>query len=149
MEQLLDAFAAMALMMPYFPPHVAPWLTWMQIVLIVLPFVFFRYRAARMMILAQILNFAIATAVFMAEGNQVTKLFGLGHIAWVYPMILFYRDIRSELWKPYRTYAAIAATTIAISLVLDARDTAQWIAGDRETVLIGLPDGHPLAGSRE
>ncbi len=145
MEQILTALSLMAQMMPYVPPHVAPWLTWMQIVLILLPFLFIYYRAARMMILAQIVNFIIATVVFMAEGNQVTRLFGLGHIAWAYPMILFYRDIRSEFWKPYRVYAAIAAVTIAISLVMDVRDTALWIGGDRETTLVGLPTDHPLA----
>jgi len=143
MEQILTALSLMAQMGDYIPPHVAPWLTWMQIVLIALPFVFIYYRAARMMILAQIVNFVIATIVFMAEGNQVTRLFGLGHIAWVYPMILFYRDIRSDYRKPYRVYAAIAAATIAISLVMDVRDTALWIGGDRGTTLVGLPEGYP------
>ncbi|MGD1933734.1 MAG: hypothetical protein ACFB0Z_04355 [Candidatus Phaeomarinobacter sp.] len=143
MEQILTALSLMAQMGDYIPPHVAPWLTWMQVVLILLPFLFVYYRAARMMILAQIVNFVIATIVFMAEGNQVTRLFGLGHIAWVYPMILFYRDIRSDHWKPYRVYAAIAAATIAISLVMDVRDTALWIGGDRGTTLVGLPEGYP------
>ena len=146
MTQLLDALAALSQMMPYVPPHVAPWLTFMQVTLIVLPFAFFKYRAARMMILAQIVNFAIGITVFMAEGNQVTKLFGLGHVAWIYPMWLFARDVRTDLWTPYRVYAGIAALTIAISLVLDVRDTALWVAGDRGTTLVGLPEGHPLAG---
>lgn len=143
MEQILTALTLMAEMGNYVPEHVAPWLTWMQIVLIALPFVFIYYRAARMMILAQLVNFLIATIVFMAEGNQVTRLFGLGHIAWVYPMILYYKDIRSELWKPYRVYAAIAAATIAVSLVMDVRDIALWISGDRATTLVGLPEGYP------
>jgi len=143
MEEILTALSLMAKMGDYIPPHVAPWLTWMQVVLIALPLLFIYYRAARMMILAQVINFAIATIVFMAEGNQVTRLFGLGHIAWVYPMILFYRDIHSELWTPYRVYAALAAATIAISLVMDVRDTALWIGGDRGTILVGLPEGYP------
>lgn len=143
MEQISHSLSLMAQMGQYIPDHVAPWVTWMQIVLIGLPFLFIYYRAARMMILAQIINFVIATIVFMAEGNQVTRLFGLGHIAWVYPMWLYTRDIRSEHWKPYRAYAAIAAVTIAISLVMDARDTALWLSGDRATTLVGLPEGHP------
>lgn len=143
MEQILTALSLMAEMGNYIPEHVAPWLTWMQIVLIALPFVFIYYRAARMMVLAQLVNFVIATIVFMAEGNQVTRLFGLGHIAWVYPMVLYYKDIRSELWKPYRIYAAIAAATIAISLVMDVRDVALWVGGDRGTTLVGLPEGYP------
>ena len=143
MEQILIALTLMAEMGDHIPEHVAPWLTWMQIVLIAIPFIFIYYRAARMMILAQFVNFLIATIVFMAEGNQVTRLFGLGHIAWVYPMILYYRDIRSDYWKPYRVYAAIAAATIAISLVLDVRDVALWLGGDRGTTLVGLPEGNP------
>ncbi|GAA6157172.1 hypothetical protein NBRC116588_26450 [Pyruvatibacter sp. HU-CL02332] len=143
MEQILTALTLMAEMGDYIPEHVAPWLTWMQIVLIALPFVFIYYRAARMMILAQLVNFLIATVVFMAEGNQVTRLFGLGHVAWVYPMILYYKDIHSEYWKPYRVYAAIAAATIAISLVMDVRDVALWVGGDRESTLVGLPEGYP------
>jgi len=116
----------------------------MQIVLIALPLVFLWYHAARMLVLAQFINIGVAFAVFVAEGDQVTRLFGLGHAAWAVPMVLFARDLYTDKWLPYRIYASVAALTIAISLVFDIRDAALWMGGDRGSTLVGVPEGHPL-----
>ncbi len=52
-------------------------------------------------------------------------------------MWTFARDAGSDLWRPYRVYAGLAAATIAISLVLDLRDIAEWIGGARGSILTG------------
>lgn len=145
MEELAQSFSLMMEAGDYLPPHVAPWATWMQIALMALPLLFIWYHAARMLILAQLVNFAVAFAVFVAEGDQVTRLFGLGHAAWAVPMVLFARDLYTDKWAPYRIYAGVAALTIAISLAFDVRDVALWIGGDRGSTLVGLPVGHPLS----
>jgi len=117
------------------PQHLMPWIIWMQNILFLGPVVFIRYPAARWMILAQIINALIAYCVFVAEGNQVTRLFGLGHLVWVFPLWMFWRDIRSPYWIGYRTYAATASLTILISLTFDVVDIGRWIGGERLSIL--------------
>ncbi|MEO9469711.1 hypothetical protein [Parasphingorhabdus sp.] len=141
----------------YLPAHIGPWLLWMQTLLIAAPLLFIKFTGARLMVLAQLLNFAAAYAVFVWEGDQLTKLFGVGHVFWLIPLWYFLRDIRashltrfsgSGIWgKTYRGYAVLAAITISISLVFDVRDTAQWIMGDRDSILVDVPQDHPLAAS--
>lgn len=116
------------------PQHLISWLVWIRITLIIGPFVFIRYAAARWMILAQVINFVIAYCVFVAEGNNITRLFGLGHLVWVFPLWMFLRDIRSSHWLGYRVYAALASITILISLVFDVVDISRWIAGERLSI---------------
>ncbi len=132
----MSDFQAMVDAGAHLPEHIRPWLLWMQVILFVGPIVFIRYRAARWLILAQIVNVVVAYSVFVAEGNDITKLFGLGHFAWLIPLWFFVRDIPTDKWLAYRVYAGIAAMTIAISLVFDVRDTAQWILGDRGSLLV-------------
>ncbi len=124
----------------YLPEHIGPWLMWMQIVLFLLPILFLKYTAPRYLLLAQVLNTLAAYLVFVAEGHQVTKLFGIGHFFWLLPLWMFARDIRINKYSLiYRSFAAIAAITLVISLVFDIRDTAQWLAGDRASILVGVP----------
>ena len=86
--------------------------------------------------LAQVLNFSLAYLVFEWEQQKVTKLFGIGHIFWVWPAVLFYLDIQKRHGsKPYLAFAGIALVTISISLVFDTRDTVLWMMGDRESIL--------------
>ncbi len=120
----------------YLPEHIKPWISWMQIVLFIGPVLFIRYKAARWLLLAQVLNTLVAYGVFVAEKNQVTKLFGLGHFLWILPMVLLAKDIRSKQFIGYRIFAAIAVLTISISLVFDIRDVMQWLLGDRSSVLV-------------
>lgn len=134
----------------YLPAHIGPWLIWMQMLLIVAPLLFIKFTGARLMLLAQLLNFTVAYAVFVWEGDQVTKLFGVGHVFWLIPLWYFLRDIRAPhltgIWgTTYRGYALLAAITITISLLFDIRDTAQWIMGDRGSILVDVPQDSPLA----
>ena len=130
----------------YLPAHIGPWITWMQVVLFLLPFLFIKYLAPRYLILAQLLNTLTAYLVFVGEGHQVTKLFGIGHFFWILPLWLLARDARNaELSLLYRGYAGIAVLTMSISLVFDTKDTAQWMLGDRRSVLVGVPADSALA----
>ncbi len=119
------------------PAHVKPWTMWMQIVLFLGPILFLRYRSAQLLIGAQILNTAVAFAVFVWEGHEVTRLFGLGHFLWLVPAAFFVRDLRQgEASKLYLGFAAVALATISISLLFDTRDTVLWLLGDRGSVLV-------------
>jgi len=119
----------------FLPQRLMPWIIWMQIVLFLCPVVSCAYAAARWMILAQVINAVIAYCVFVSEGNNVTRLFGLGHLVWVFPGWMFWRDVRSTHWVGYRAYAAVASVTILISLGFDVVDIGRWIAGERLSVL--------------
>lgn len=131
----------------FVPSHVQPWMKWMQVLLFPAPFIFIGQTAARVLILAQVLNCIVGYIVFVKEGNKVSRLFGLGHIFWAAPMWFLAGDVFSDEWIVYRGFAAAASITIAISLVFDVRDWCLWLCGDRATVLTGIPEGHPLAPS--
>ena len=72
-----------------FPQWLQWWLRWMQIMLILLPIFFIRYREAQILLWAQVMNFAVGAGVVLWEGGQVTKLFGLGHVFGPSPLSLF------------------------------------------------------------
>ena len=124
----------------YLPEHLQPWLLWMQLSLFAAPLFFIKYVAPRYLILAQVINTLVAYAVFVGEGHQVTKLFGIGHFVWLWPLWLFVRDVRNRYGSTvYRTYAWIVILTISVSLVFDIRDTSLWIMGDRDSILVTMP----------
>ena len=136
----MDALNEMLAAGQYLPEHVVWWVTWMQVVLIFAPLLLVMYRTPRYLIAAQCLNFGIAYLVFVYEGNQVTRLYGLGHLFWIWPMIYFVKDIQSkDLNLVYRIYAVLAALTIAIRLMFDIRDYLLWVLGDRGSILVGVP----------
>jgi hypothetical protein len=136
----MDAVTAMNEQIAQFPIWLQHWLTWMQIVLIVLPFLFIKHREAQVLIAAQVLNFAVGGVVYAMEENQITKLFGLGHIFWAGAYGYFlYRiwtrkaDIQS---RPYfRAWLYTAIITLTISLPFDAYDLAKYAGGMRQPMV--------------
>jgi hypothetical protein len=115
-------------------------------VLFLLPFLFIKHVPARYLVLAQVLNTVVAYLVFVAEGNQVTRLFGIGHFFWIVPWWMLAKDVSARRHSVlYRSYAVIAVVTMTISLVFDVRDTAQWILGERESVLVNVPEESALS----
>lgn len=123
----------------YLPPHVQPWVSWMQVCLFLAPLAFLRHTGPRALLLSQPLNALIAYLVFVYEGQQVTHLFGLGHLAWIAPALLLARDFPRVRSRPYRAFIVLAVATIAVSLVFDVRGFALWARGDRSSVLVGVP----------
>lgn len=140
----MNSFALMMEAGAYLPEHIGPWLMWMQLMLFAAPVLFLKFKPARVLLLSQVLNTLVAYVVFVAEGHQVTKLFGLGHFFWVFPLWYLAKDIPTDKFKPYRVYAATTVLTISVSLVFDVRDTALWILGDRDSVLVNVPTDSPL-----
>lgn len=129
----------------YLPEHVKPWTLWMQGILFFVPIIFLRHLAPRLLIVTQVLNTLVAYLVFTWEGDQVTKLFGIGHFFWIWPAFYLLRDCQiKELSLYYRGFAITALLTISISLVLDVRETTHWLLGDRNSILVGVPIDHPL-----
>lgn len=141
----MESFQLMMEAGNYLPPHIGPWLTWMQVVLFLLPLLFIKFVPVRYLLLAQLLNTLVAYMVFVAEGHQVTRLFGVGHFFWLVPLWLLARDIRSRKFWLYRCYATIAVVTISISLIFDVRDTALWVMGERGSLLVDVPSDSALA----
>ena len=132
----MDLFTDMNAQIAQFPLWLQWWLTWMQTVLILLPFVFIKRREAQVLIVAQILNFAVGGWVYVVEGYQVTKLFGLGHVFWTVAYGYFLRrlwtgqaDIQARPF--YRAWLYTAMVTLTISLPVDAYDLAKYAGGMR------------------
>ncbi len=115
-----------------FPQHVIWWMNWMQLCLILAPLLLIKFRGAQVLFAAQIANFITAYFVFVADGHEVTRLFGLGHAFWIIGAWFLIKDFRNtDLNIGYRAYTVVACITIAISLVFDVRDVAQWVMGER------------------
>ncbi len=119
-----------------FPQWLQWWLRWMQVMLILLPLLFIRYREAQYILIAQVLNFAVGTAVVIWEGGQVTKLFGLGHVFWGVAFVLILMRWRAGVidftGRPlYRAWLTAAMITLSISLPFDAYDLFQYANGLR------------------
>ncbi len=142
----MESFQLMSEAGNYLPGHVKPWTYWLQGILLMAPLFFVRHHVApRLLLASQLLNGFVAYLVFVWEGGQVTKLFGIGHIFWVWPAYYLLRDCKSEnLSLPYRSFACAALLTITTSLILDLRDVTLWLAGDRGSVLENVPLDHPL-----
>ena len=121
----MDSLISMMEAGAYLPKHISPWLTWMQIVLFAMPILFIKHKPARILIIAQLLNTLVAYLVFVLEGDQVTKLFGLGHFFWILPLWYLARDVKSEKSKVYRYYAGVATITIIISLTVIANSKSR------------------------
>ena len=132
----MESFRRMLGVGKFIPAHVKPWMYWMQLMLFVGPVLFVGFAGARYLLAAQALNAITGYIVFVKEGEKVSRLFGLGHVFWLAPLWFFAQDVRSDEWAVYRGYAALAALTIAISLVFDVRDVYLWLRGDRASVLV-------------
>ncbi|AWZ02103.1 hypothetical protein RHODOSMS8_02587 [Rhodobiaceae bacterium] len=136
----MDMFNEMNAQIAQFPQWLQWWLTWMQTLLILLPFFFIKRREAQVLIAAQVLNFALGFYIYTAQGNMITKLFGLGHVFWAFAFAYFvYRIFTSKAetdGRPYfRAWLYTATVTLAISLVFDTYDLIQYIGGTREPMV--------------
>ncbi len=133
----MESFRLMLQVGKFIPKHVKPWMYWMQLVLFVGPVVFIGFDSARYLLAAQVLNAITGLIVFLKDGTTVSRLFGVGHVFWLIPLWFLAQDVGSDQWAVYRGYAAVAAVTIVISLIFDARDVALWVRGDRASILVG------------
>lgn len=123
-----------------FPMWIQRWLIWMQFILIICPILFIKFREARAIVIAQLLNFALGAIVVVLQDYQVTKLFGLGHIFWAVAFVYIL-----QRWKKgnvqlsgigfyamaYRVWLPVAMLTLAISLVFDSYDLVMYATGMR------------------
>ena len=132
----IEDFQAMMAAGDRLPAHIKYWTWWMQAILYLAPIAFVRHAPARWLILAQVINTIIAYIVFVSEGNQVTRIFGLGHLVWIFPALMLAVEINSNKWIGYRVFAALAVATIMISLGFDFVDIFRWIKGDRASTLM-------------
>lgn len=136
----MDAFNDLNAQIAQFPEWLQWWLRWMQMVLIVLPFFFIKRIEAQILLIAQVLNFAVGGLVLYFSDNMVTKLFGLGHVFWAvvfgYWLLWLWRgqiDFNGRPW--FRAWFFTALATLAISLPFDAYDLLIYAIGYREPVI--------------
>jgi len=130
----MDIFNEMNAQIAQFPIWLQWWLTWMQTLLILLPFLFIKRPEAQALIAAQVLNFALGFYVYVAQGYMITKLFGLGHIFWAVAFVyivhrIFTGKAETEGRPYFRTWLYVASLTLAISLVFDTYDLIQYAGG--------------------
>lgn len=123
-----------------FPEWIQRWLVWMQFVLIVCPILFFKFREAQVIIIAQLFNFAVGAIVVILQNYQVTKLFGLGHVFWAVAFVYILQRWKKEdlqlhgfglYAKAYRIWLPVATLTLAVSLVFDTYDLVMYATGMR------------------
>jgi hypothetical protein len=136
----MDTFNEMNAQVAQFPIWLQWWLTWMQTLLILLPFLFIMRREAQALLAAQVLNFALGFYIYSAQGNMVTKLFGLGHIFWAFALAyIIHRIITGKAeteGRPYfRAWLYTASVTLTISLVFDTYDIIQYVGGMRDPMV--------------
>lgn len=136
----VDIFNDMNAQIAQFPTWLQYWLTWMQTMLILMPFVFIKRREAQTLIAAQVLNFALGFYVYAAQGYMITKLFGLGHIFWAVTFAYIIHRIATgkaeTQGRPYfRAWLYAASVTLAISLMFDTYDLIQYAGGVREPMV--------------
>ncbi|MGB0844794.1 MAG: hypothetical protein ACPGVN_08645 [Alphaproteobacteria bacterium] len=128
----------------YFDPKLNYWLFWMQCMLFFAPILLIYFKAARIQLLAMIGTLVLALMIFWYDDYTVTKLLGASHITWVVSLFYMVEAVKSKRWIVYRAWAGLAAITICISFVFDAYEVAQYLMGNHDSVLIGVPVESPL-----
>ena len=141
----MDSVLALLRAALYLPVLVQIWLAWMLMVLFIAPLVFLRHGPAQWLAGVQLINIATAFAIFVGQGHDITRIFGLGHVLWLIPLGLLAKDAVLQSWSHYRIFAILASLTIIVSLVFDFRDLWLWVEGDHGSVLIDAPDLTPGA----
>lgn len=116
---LIDAILAQ-------PDHLRLWMGWLVFVNLVLPLLFLPRTEAWVTMIAFLINAAIMSYLFEAHGYS--GILGLAHLI-VWPPLLLWLWSRwygiECIWT--RLWVATLSISIAVSLVLDARDIALFL----------------------
>ncbi len=131
MKKTLLSFTMLFLMRDmfrYLPIWVRVWLVMMMSALFVAPMFFLEHAAAQWMAGTFMLGGMIMSWMHMKMG--MTKLMGIGHVPWLIPLFLIFRDLSMSVGSgSYQIWLATAAVLAVICLVIDVVDVTQYVSG--------------------
>ena len=142
MKNALLSFTMLFLMRDmfrYLPIWVRVWLVVMMSALFVAPMFFLEHAAAQWMAATFMLGGMIMSWMHMKMG--MTKLMGIGHVPWLIPLFLIFRDLSMSVGSgSYQIWLATAAVLAVICLVIDVVDVTQYVSGkNREQIAPPAP----------
>ncbi len=142
MKKTLLSFTMLFLMRDmfrYLPIRVRLWLVVMMSALFVAPMFFLEHAAAQWMAAMFMLGGMIMSWMHMKMG--MTKLMGIGHVPWLIPLFLIFRDLSMSVGSgSYQIWLATAAVLAVICLVIDVVDVTQYVSGkNREQIAPPAP----------
>jgi len=114
------------------------WMSWMVLVFLVSIFFVWKYKTARLTMLAMVLTVPIVLITWKLTKN--VHLFGIAHLlVWTPLAVYIYMKefkavggaFASGLKSPYTLWLGLLFTTIVISLVFDVRDIALVLIGQK------------------
>ena len=115
------------------PMRLQLWLAWLVVATLVIPLLFLPNAFFEAFLVCQLCNVVFGTVLGLRYG--LVKLLSLSHLLFWTPMLAkfvwYYPSLESVL---VRSVAWVVIATVAVSLVLDARDYLAWRAGDRTPV---------------
>jgi hypothetical protein len=115
-------------MFRYLPVWVRIWLVMMMSVLFVTPMFFLEHAAAQWMAGMFMLGGAIMSLMHQKMG--MTKLMGIGHLPWLIPLFLIFRDLLMPVAsQSYFIWLVSAAVLAVVCLVFDVVDVTQYATG--------------------
>ena len=119
------------------PEPMQAWLTWLALVTLVWPLLLIRHRAAQVFLALTIPALVLQGLIFTAYG--MTRMLALPHLFLWFPALLSLIGHRAQVndevldggppRRMLRLWMALAAATLAISLVFDVRDALSWLYG--------------------
>ena len=115
------------------PLWVQIWVTWLGLInTLSVAFLFSRSRTEiRWTLLAWIVAFTTLMAIFALQGQEMSRLMGLGHIiAWT-PLVIYLWRRRGEIYLTYSSgvYLHLLFLTNLISLMFDYVDFVRFFLG--------------------
>ncbi|MBL4908252.1 MAG: hypothetical protein JKX94_12425 [Sneathiella sp.] len=130
----LTTFYLMRDMVRYLPVWVQLWMGVMMAVLFVAPLFFLDHAAAQWMSASFMLGGLIMGFLHMKIG--ITKLMGIAHLPWLYPLFLIFQDLSLPMISQNYTIWLVAAAGVSVlCLVIDAIDVIRYLTGNNRQQL--------------
>lgn len=119
------------------PAPLSWWLNWLGLVLVAAPLLMLALRGSRREGAVALGVIALTWVIVEAMHGRFgyVRLLGLPHLILWTPLIWWLARRRGGMKPLARAAATVFIVTVALCLVIDATDTARWIAGDRAPTL--------------
>ena len=112
------------------PFHLKVWLGWLTVGTMLIPLALIGNDLFAALMVCQAANVAFGTTLALRYG--LVRLLGLSHLIFWTPMLLKFGWFYDALDTPLLLLAGwVVIATVAVSLVLDARDMRDWLRGER------------------
>lgn len=115
------------------PRRLQLWLAWLMVSTLFVPLTLLDNAFFAAMMICQVANLVFGGALMKRHG--MVRLLALSHLLFWTPMLAKFACFYESLDDPLLLACAwIVVATIAMSLVLDARDFRDWMRGERQPV---------------